>query len=141
MQSQCLESAPRGSTSDPIKNLLLLQECSREAAIEVQEELRQSLGERKVPVEYLEDVQSVLQDLFKLASVDQRFHRHVFDYVMLRSTLIKFPIQEMHVLLQMSSGSVQRRFDYIQLIMFRYVDSMSYIQSVSTNANASFARS
>ena len=123
-QSQCSESEPRGSISDPTKNLLLLQECSREAAIEVQEELRQSLGEREVPLEHLKDVLLVLQDLFKLASVDQRFHRHVFDYVMLRSTLIKFPIQEMHVMLQMSSGSIQRSLscitiDYIQLPLSR----------------------
>ena len=46
-QSQCLETEARGSIPDPIKNLLLLRECSQEAANEVKEELRQSLGRKK----------------------------------------------------------------------------------------------
>ena len=136
-QLQCLESA-QGSIPDPINNLLL-HECSQEAANEVEEEHHRSLGEEK-------DVQfsSALQDLLKLVSVNQKFHRHLFDYGTLRSVMLKFPIQEMHVMLQMSRGSIQRFdciLDYIQLFMPRYVDSMSYIHSVSTNANASFARS
>ena len=136
-QLQCLESA-QGSIPDPINNLLL-HECSQEAANEVEEEHHRSLGEEK-------DVQfsSALQNLLKLISVNQKFHRHLFDYGTLRSVMLKFPIQEMHVMLQMSSGSIQRfdcLLDYIQLFMPRYVDSMSYIHSVSTNANASFARS
>ena len=135
-QSQCLEAEPRGSIPDSIKNLLL-HKCSKEAANEVKEEHHRSLGEEK-------EVQFsvVLQDLFKLTSVDQRFRHHLFNYVTLMAILLGFPIQEMHVVLQMSSGSIQRRlscstFDYFQLLMSRYVDSMSYIQSVSTNANPS----
>ena len=132
-QSQCLESEPRGSIRDSIKNLLL-HECSQEAANEVEEEHHRSLGEKK-------DVQFsyCFQNLFKLISVDQRFHRHVSNYGMLRSVLCQFPIQEMHVLLQMSSGSIQRGLNYIlnYIQLARYVDSMSYILSVPTNANPS----
>ena len=117
-QSNYLESEPRGSIPDPIKNLLLY-ECSQEAANEVVEEHRRSLGEEKDVV-----FSSVLQDLFKLVSVDQRFHRHEFNYVTLRAVLLGVPIQEMHVMLQMSSGSIQRSLscitiDYIQLPLSR----------------------
>ena len=106
-QSQkCLESEPRESIPDPIK---IINDVSSAEIIQTQ-------------VECLADVQSVLQDMFKLVSVDQKFRRHVLNYVMLRSVMLQFPIQEMHVMLQMSSGSIQRLYsilDYIQLPLSR----------------------
>ena len=106
-QSQkCLESEPRESIPNPIK---IINDVSSAEIIQTQ-------------VECLADVQSVLQDMFKLVSVDQKFRRHVLNYVMLRSVMLQFPIQEMHVMLQMSSGSIQRLYsilDYIQLPLSR----------------------
>ena len=127
---QLRKSEPRGSFPNSIKNL----------NDDSSSEIIQTQGE------YLMDVQqSVLLDVFNLPSVDQRFRGQVFNCGTLWTLLFKFPAQEMHVMLQMFSGSIQRSLnfiiDYIQLPLCRYVDSMSFIQLVPTHANASFARS
>ena len=135
---KCLEAEPiRSSILDSTKKL---SDASSAEIIQT-------------PVENLMDVQSVLpQNQFNLASVDQRFRRHELKCGTVRSIFLKFPVHEMHVMLEFS-GSIQRRsycvLDYIKQIrswrlwlLSRYVDSMSFNpSSVSTNANASFARS
>ena len=97
-QSQCLESEPRGCIPDSIK---IINDASPVEIIQTKVE------------DLIDVVQSVLQNQLKLVSVDQRFRGQVFNYGTVSTVLLKFPIQETHVMLQMSSGSIQRRVDSI----------------------------
>ena len=97
-QSQCLESEPRGCIPDSIK---IINDASPVEIIQTEVE------------DLIDVVQSVLQNQLKLVSVDQRFRGQVFNYGTVSTVLLKFPIQETHVMLQMSSGSIQRRVDSI----------------------------
>ena len=95
-QSQCLESEPRGCIPDSIK---IINDASPVEIIQTEVE------------DLIDIVQSVLQNQLKLVSVDQRFRGQVFNYGTVSTVLL--PIQETHVMLQMSSGSIQRRVDSI----------------------------
>ena len=101
---KCSESEPSGSILDSIKKL------NDTPLVEIVQ----------TQVEYPKNVQSVFQNLLKFPSVNPYFRGQLFNYDKLRSVLLMFPIQEMHVMLQMSSGSIQRRLDCI----FVYIPSV-----------------
>ena len=165
---KCLDPEPRGCIPDSIRNIedawSILQDVFGDPTGVIKEKLSlASLGTYpqngsssaemiQAQVEYLTDVQLVVKDLFELASREPKFRGQVFNCGTLRMLLLKFPIKEMHVMLEFSGPIVRRLhciLDYIKEIrsrrlwlLSRYVDSMSFKpSSVSLNANASLSRS
>ena len=165
---KCLDPESRGCIPNSIRNIedawSILQDVFGDPTGVIKEKLAlASLGSYpqdgsssaemiQAQVEYLTDVQLVVKDLFELASREPKFRGQVFNCGTLRMLLLKFPIKEMHVMLEFSGPIVRRLhciLDYIKEIrsrrlwlLSRYVDSMSFKpSSVSLNANASLSRS